>query len=356
MCELLDYIIKNNIDHEIKNGCIFVGSSLDLENTNVSELPEGLSVGGSLDLGNTNVSELPEGLSVGGSLDLENTNVSELPEGLSVGDFLDLENTNVSELPEGLSVGGSLYLGNTNVSELPEGLSVGGSLYLGNTNVSELPEGLSVGGSLYLRNTNVSELPEGLSVGGSLYLRNTNVSELPEGLSVGGGIAFDHGRQLKNTSSFKERYGKSKRTIFCFYLKENFYIQAGCFFGTFESFCSAVKEKCNEIEGGNYISDAQDCVNDLSAKLKIKSAATMEDEIRELILEDFDNHSEDEAFRDYLFREILGNPDFKDELISMINEEIMDGPAMTAIGKIAETATISYFAPQYTQTKTVLGF
>ena len=52
----------------------------------------------------------------GGSLDLSNTQIRELPEGLTVGGWLDLSNTQIRELPEGLTVGGGLYLGDTQIS------------------------------------------------------------------------------------------------------------------------------------------------------------------------------------------------------------------------------------------------
>jgi hypothetical protein len=111
------------------------GGSLDLSGTQITALPEGLSVGGSLDLCRTPVTALPEGLSVGGSLDLCRTQITALPEGLSVGRSLDLRGTPITALPEGLSVGRSLYLSGTQITALPEGLSVGGSLYLSGTPV-----------------------------------------------------------------------------------------------------------------------------------------------------------------------------------------------------------------------------
>ena len=49
------------------------GGSLDLENcTQITALPEGLTVGGYLDLRGTQITALPEGLTVGGYLDLDN--------------------------------------------------------------------------------------------------------------------------------------------------------------------------------------------------------------------------------------------------------------------------------------------
>ena len=49
---------------------------LDLENTPITSLPQGLKVGGSLFLSNTKIEELPQGLKVGGYLDLEDTPLS----------------------------------------------------------------------------------------------------------------------------------------------------------------------------------------------------------------------------------------------------------------------------------------
>ena len=76
---------------------------------------------------------------------------------------LDLRGTQITALPEGLSVGGYLDLSGTQITALPEGLKVGGSMYLRGTQITALPEGLSVGGSLYLRGTKITKIPKHLS-------------------------------------------------------------------------------------------------------------------------------------------------------------------------------------------------
>ena len=91
------------------------------------------------------------------SLDLEGTGVTALPDGLTVGGYLDLRGTGVTALPDGLTVGGSLYLRGTGVTALPDSLTVGGSLDLEGTGVTALPDSLTVGGSLYLRGTGVTD-------------------------------------------------------------------------------------------------------------------------------------------------------------------------------------------------------
>jgi hypothetical protein len=68
-----------------------------------------------------------------GDLNLQDTPITSLPEGLKVGGDLDLSNTPITSLPEGLKVGGCLYLNNTPITSLPEGFIVGGNLHLNNT-------------------------------------------------------------------------------------------------------------------------------------------------------------------------------------------------------------------------------
>ena len=158
---------------------------------------DNITIDGSLNLRNTPITSLPEGLTVGGDLDLRNTPITSLPEGLTVGGYLDLSDTLITSLPKGLTVGGSLYLSNTPITSLPEGLTVGGYLYLSNTPITSLPEGLTVGGYLDLSGTSITSLPAGLTVGGSLYLSNTPITSLPEGLTVGGGILLNENLAAK---------------------------------------------------------------------------------------------------------------------------------------------------------------
>jgi len=60
-----------------------------------------------------------------------------------------LRGTNITSLPDNLSVGGNLDLDGTNITSLPDNLSVGGSLYLRGTKITALPDNLSVGREIY---------------------------------------------------------------------------------------------------------------------------------------------------------------------------------------------------------------
>jgi hypothetical protein len=78
-----------------------------------------LKVGSYLNLRNTPITSLPEGLQVRGSLDLENCkNLTSLPKGLKV-DYLNLRNTPITSLPDDLQVRGYLDLRDTPITSLP---------------------------------------------------------------------------------------------------------------------------------------------------------------------------------------------------------------------------------------------
>ena len=71
---------------------------------------------GNLDLRGTNITVLPDNLTVGGNLDLSDTNITALPDNLTVGGWLDLRGTNITALPDNLTVGGNLDLIGTGIT------------------------------------------------------------------------------------------------------------------------------------------------------------------------------------------------------------------------------------------------
>ena len=72
---------------------------------------------------------------------------------LNVNGDLNLSDSKIKSLPEGLKVGGDLYLDGSYVKSLPKGLKVGGQLYLDGSSVHSLPKGLEVYGDLYITDT-----------------------------------------------------------------------------------------------------------------------------------------------------------------------------------------------------------
>ena len=180
-----------------------IEGDLYLQDTQITSLPDGLTVGGYLDLQGTAITSLPDGLTVGGNLYLQGTAITSLPDGLTVGGSLYLRGTAITSLPDGLTVGGSLYLRGTAITSLPDLLTVGGSLDLQGTAITSLPDGLTVGGSLYLQGTAITSLPDSLTVGGSLYLQGTAITSLPDSLTVGGYLDL-RGTAITDTSNYKK--------------------------------------------------------------------------------------------------------------------------------------------------------
>ena len=90
----VEYIIKTDLS-------VRVGGDLDLSDTSITHLPDGLHVvGGDLDLNDTSITHLPDRLYVGGSLDLQGTPIKHLPDRLYVGRILYLENSGLQYMSD----------------------------------------------------------------------------------------------------------------------------------------------------------------------------------------------------------------------------------------------------------------
>jgi len=163
-----------------------------------------------LNLSNTQITSLPDNLTVEGWLDLSNTQITSLPDNLTVGGDLYLRNTQITSLPDNLSVGGGLDLSNTQITSLPDNLTVGGSLYLSNTQITSLPDNLTVEGWLDLNNTPITSLPDNLSVEEWLDLSNTPITSLPPSLKVKGKIIGFKERIVKESLEFHRTYSEAE--------------------------------------------------------------------------------------------------------------------------------------------------
>jgi hypothetical protein len=134
-----------------------ISGSLNLvNNKDVVDLNNLISVGGYLSLYGAKIKSLGELKSVGGYLDLRGTNIESIGELKSVGEFLNLGRTNIKSLGELKSVGGFLYLGGANIESLGELKSVGADLYLSGTPLSkkytreEIRKMVKVDGNIYM--------------------------------------------------------------------------------------------------------------------------------------------------------------------------------------------------------------
>ena len=78
---------------------------------------------------------------------------------LNIKGDLDLSETPITSLPEGLKVKGDLNLAYSKITSLPKGLKVGGDLRLdGCANITSLPKGLVVDGDLNVSGTPLEDV------------------------------------------------------------------------------------------------------------------------------------------------------------------------------------------------------
>lgn len=112
-----------------------------------------------------------------------------------VEDDLNLRDTNIKALPEGLIVRGNLTLRNSLIEELPKNLYVEGNVDLMITALESLPENMQVTGDLFLAFSNIKTIPNDLYIGGNLYL-NDLVKEIPEGCIIEGEVYDEFGMEM----------------------------------------------------------------------------------------------------------------------------------------------------------------
>ena len=181
------------------------GGSLDLRGTQITSLPDNLTVGGSLDLRGTQITSLPDNLTVGGWLDLSGTQITSLPDNLTVGGWLDLRGTQITSLPDNLTVGGSLDLSGTQITSLPDNLTVGGWLNLSGTQITSLPDNLTVGGGLDLRGTQIRDKRKR-----QWKVKRLNDGEYKPGKYLYADGILTHIKSTKNVSEYTLYIGKIK--------------------------------------------------------------------------------------------------------------------------------------------------
>lgn len=113
--------------------------SLNIDGTDVEQLPENLKVEGNLGLSETKIKSLPKNLNVR-SLNIKFTPITNLSS-IRVRTDLDLRDTEVENLGEGIEIDGHLML-NSKIKSLPEDLIVGGMIFPDIDGMRQFPEHL----------------------------------------------------------------------------------------------------------------------------------------------------------------------------------------------------------------------
>ena len=156
--------------------------------------------------GRTDITELPENLTVLGHLNLRNSGITKLPKGLEVEKWVNISYTEIEELPEDTKLGGDLYAnimfkpfsfpkivkvnGNfectyTRIKRISEELYINGYCDFSHSKFDKLPKVMEIGYRLDLYDTAITGLPKGLKeVYGSLNISKTNVKMLNDNLVI----------------------------------------------------------------------------------------------------------------------------------------------------------------------------
>lgn len=171
--------------------------SLDLDYTDIEELPDWLTVEGDLLLRHTHIKKLPNHLIIKGNLFIDYSYIEEIPHDIKVAGCIYAYASHLKKLPHNLSVSGDLCIEHTHVERLPCGLKVGGRLDIRSTNIQKIPKDILVGaGGLYMSHTPIKDLPDDLIIGWNLDVTYTKIKKLPKNLVVGGYINLDEDVEL----------------------------------------------------------------------------------------------------------------------------------------------------------------
>jgi hypothetical protein len=112
-----------------------------------------------------------------GDINIQKSQLKSLPDTLKiVKGNMELYNTSIESLPNGLTVEGDLTIMITPIMSLPENLKVRGTLYVNNKTLKSLPKNLEVG-KLVLANTPIESFPNDLKIEGDLDLYKVPLGE-----------------------------------------------------------------------------------------------------------------------------------------------------------------------------------
>ncbi len=193
---------------ELPDGLRIAGSLFLDDCKELKALPEKISVGYTLSIRNTNIDRIPPGCKIGkrlfasGSLiedigpqklweaiDLSETPIKRLPDGLVVigrrsQGGLNLSGSAIENLGKGLRVRARLVLSNTPITTLAD-IQIRGELTASRSKLATIAPSLRVVGSMDISHTHVTELPENLTVTGALIARGLTSLSISSGVSVG---------------------------------------------------------------------------------------------------------------------------------------------------------------------------
>ncbi|MGN6437234.1 MAG: leucine-rich repeat domain-containing protein [Agriterribacter sp.] len=157
-----------------------VWGNLSVGGRNLRHIPDDLTVFGDLNAYETAISELPGTIKIHGGLDISYNEIFIFPKNFkTINGSLDISDTNIRDMPEGIHVKGDLYASSTPITHLPKKMKVDGSLIMDESHLKQYPQGAAIGKDVDIDNTQVKLIPEGTHVEGRLSVCGCPVEWLP---------------------------------------------------------------------------------------------------------------------------------------------------------------------------------
>jgi acetyltransferase-like isoleucine patch superfamily enzyme len=203
-------VVKGNCDlsqlpiEELPDN-VSIGGSLNLSYSKIRKIGKNLVVNGYCDLRYTPIEELPDNVSIGGNLDLSFSNIKKIGKNLVVKSSCDLSHTPIEELPDNVNVVGNLYLSYSNIKKIGKNLVVNGNCSLSSTPIEEILDNVSIGGNLDLFYSKIRKIGKNLVVKGNCNLRRTPIEELPDNVNIGGNLIISK-NQYKTFKKYENKY------------------------------------------------------------------------------------------------------------------------------------------------------
>jgi hypothetical protein len=199
---MLSRLNKLPLNQRIING------DFDIYNdSEISSLPEGLTVKGNMNIWDCPLTSIPKGLTVEGSLVITSPSkiasigtgvkiknnfyvawiesLLQIPSDLVVGGILDLSGSKITNLPDNLRICSLVIRESKEIKNLPSGLKLE-LLSIDSTNIQSIPDDISISRRLNATDCeSLTKLPSNLNINGQLLLSGcTNLFSLPPGLKV----------------------------------------------------------------------------------------------------------------------------------------------------------------------------
>ena len=167
---------------------ITINGNLDLYNSKIRKIGKNLVVKGNCYLSYTPIEELLDNVNIGGNLYLYGSGIKKIGKNLIIKGNCDLSYAPIEEIQDDVSIGSNLDLSYSKIRKIGKNLIVKSYCDLSYTTIEELPDDVSIGSDLNLSYSKIRKIGKNLVVKGNCHLSDTPIEELPDNVSIGGDL------------------------------------------------------------------------------------------------------------------------------------------------------------------------